>query len=111
MGTHTLKELETYKEFKLHRSGIITTKYGLETINYWVETSNGLWRNYQSKRSDCDVTLLKTKLYTEQDMRKAFYLGHQTGINFFLAMRTKDSPQPIPKDDVQALLEGLFKDL
>lgn len=45
-GTHTLTELRNTKGFLMHKNGIITTTFGSRTTNYWRETENNLYYNY-----------------------------------------------------------------
>lgn len=49
-GTHTLAELRDMKSFVMGSNGIVTTRFGANTINYWIECENGLWLNY-----DCET--------------------------------------------------------
>ena len=48
-GTHSLKELQNTQGFTMFKSGIVLTKYGRYTLNYWVLTDNNLYKNYDCK--------------------------------------------------------------
>lgn len=46
MGTHILSELRNIKGFIITKEGIVITRYGRVTVNYWIECRDGLWKNY-----------------------------------------------------------------
>jgi hypothetical protein len=48
-GTHTLEDLQDTNGFHMTKSGIIATRYGSNTINYWRKCENGLYKNYDCK--------------------------------------------------------------
>lgn len=48
-GTHTLEELRSTKGFHMRANGIVSTRYGRSTTNYWKECSNGKYVNFDCK--------------------------------------------------------------